>query len=220
MRWVLSVVVAALLCASYLRADLTALFDEECGQSSENRYARECEYFSGVPNDQTYVCSTIEHCCFMSVRCFGFLIGSAVDLDVNPFINPLTGSNFTELEWRQYHSACPYPKCNTGYEFARECKGNPPGGYPDVFPLDAYSDGEAGPRPCADEGTCQLALPYQSEVRTHIPFRSLGECLEGTDNVEGSGIRNCMKHFQESARRCLKYSTAFLQGNSNVSSFF
>ena len=57
----------------------------------------------------------------MSLRCFGYLFAAAVE-DENLPVNPLSGVEMTPAEREQYLSACPFPKCNTGYEYARECK--------------------------------------------------------------------------------------------------
>jgi len=196
-------------------------FTEQCGQSSKNRFSRECEFFPGIPEDQTFVCSSIEHCCFMATRCFGYLFASAVNMTTSPPYDPIAKGVMTTSARDNYHNSCPYAKCNQGYDFARICKGNPDGGYTGeggMYVLDPYNAGNGDyPPPCDQPGTCEQFLPYTQTLLFHTPYRNLGDCFRGLHNSNGGGngnTRNCMRRFQEAHRRCLKFAIAFVQGNS------
>jgi len=195
-------------------------YNPDCTSSSVNRYSRECEFFTGIPEEQTFVCASIEHCCYMTVRCFGFLFANAVDMSTMTIHNPLSNATMLVSEVEEYHNACPYTKCNSGFSYGRLCKGNPDGGYQSkgtYFTLDKYSYGiETGPTPCDVPGTCELALPYTSTVLSHTPYDSLGDCLLGLRTYEGGNTRNCMRRFEESHRRCLKFAIAYLQGGNQT----
>jgi hypothetical protein len=202
-----------LFAVSSVRMDL-GLFNPDCTFDSPVRYSRQCEFFSGIPEDQTYVCATVQHCCFMTLRCFGWLFATGVD---TPPINPITGDTVTTYEVGAYLSACPYTKCNQHYEYARLCKGNPDGGYDmDGYRLKPWNKARDGKEfvPCDDPGTCELVLPYSTEIRSHEPYTNLQDCLEGLHYYEGGNTRNCMRRFIEAHRRCITFAVSYLQGDN------